>query len=335
VPARRLVFDTNGPAVAALLLGSLAAAFVGGLALIGQERLVQHDVPAAPRAAQRQPDAIRDGQEKPLRAVRRLHRFNTFARQSLTDRMDLGVNVANGNLLLHAQDLQVAGTGLDSRSIATTIPRAASPATSAPTGDRQRRRRQSRGLPGRSRLLGAERLHRLLPPERPHHLRHPARSGRRAHQERLELRADLPGLGREAHLLRRRLPAESDADRNGNAISYAYDGSNRLTQITDTQGRPITEPDGDWRELPLIKSRMAGGYCLRTAAQGVCPYTNVCEHCPNYRSEPALLAVLSAQRVDAQALADDARRRGWNDEATRHAALVDRLDAIMAKTSAA
>jgi hypothetical protein len=48
-----------------------------------------------------------------------------------------------------------------------------------------------------------------------------------------------------------------------------------------------------------------------------------------------MLAVLSAERVDAHALAEDARRRGWNDEATRHAALVDRLDAIITKTNAA
>jgi integrase len=65
-------------------------------------------------------------------------------------------------------------------------------------------------------------------------------------------------------------------------------------------GAPTHAPDGDWRELPLIKSRLAGGYCLRTAAQGVCAYTNICEHCPNFRSEPAMLAVLSAQRADAQ-----------------------------------
>ena len=92
-------------------------------------------------------------------------------------------------------------------------------------------------------------------------------------------------------------------------------------------------PDGDGRELPLIKSRLAGGYCLRTAAQDVCPYTNVCEHCPNFRSEPAMLAVLSAQRIDAQALSEDAQRRGWNDEAKRHTAFVDRLDSIIARAS--
>lgn len=97
---------------------------------------------------------------------------------------------------------------------------------------------------------------------------------------------------------------------------------------------PTSEPHGNWREQPLIKARLAGGYCIRTAAQGVCAYTNICEHCPNYRSEPAMLAVLSAQRVDAQALADDAERRGWNDEARRHTLLIDRLDAIIAKTKA-
>ncbi len=34
--------------------------------------------------------------------------------------------------------------------------------------------------------------------------------------------------------------------------------------------KPSQDPDGDRRELPLVKSRMAGGYCLRTAAQGLC-----------------------------------------------------------------
>jgi hypothetical protein len=46
---------------------------------------------------------------------------------------------------------------------------------------------------------------------------------------------------------------------------------------------PLTDiTPGDWRDTPLIKARLAGGYCLRTPAQGVCPYTNICEHCPNF-----------------------------------------------------
>ena len=44
---------------------------------------------------------------------------------------------------------------------------------------------------------------------------------------------------------------------------------------------------GNWRDAPLIKARLAGGYCLRTAAQGSCAYANICEHCPNFRSGPA------------------------------------------------
>jgi site-specific recombinase XerD len=90
--------------------------------------------------------------------------------------------------------------------------------------------------------------------------------------------------------------------------------------------------DGDWRRLPLIKSRLAGGYCLRTPAQGVCPYTNICEHRPNYRSEAGLLHVLSAQRADADALAADAQARGWVDDADRHRRLIERLDVLISQT---
>ena len=99
---------------------------------------------------------------------------------------------------------------------------------------------------------------------------------------------------------------------------------------------PLTDiTPGDWRDAPLIKARLAGGYCLRTQAQGVCPYTNICEHCPNFRSDHGLLAVLGAQRADAAALAADAEQRGWSDEAARHRQLVERLDEIMNRESTA
>ena len=67
----------------------------------------------------------------------------------------------------------------------------------------------------------------------------------------------------------------------------------------------------DWRDSPTIKARLAGGYCLRAPAQGACPYANICEHCPNFRTDTTHLVVLAAQRVDAQALAADAAARGW------------------------
>jgi len=90
----------------------------------------------------------------------------------------------------------------------------------------------------------------------------------------------------------------------------------------------------DWRETPAIKARLAGGYCIRSEAQGSCAYANICEHCPNFRSDASHLAVLSAQRVDAEALAADADRRGWVAEADRHRRLVERLDLLMARADA-
>jgi site-specific recombinase XerD len=89
--------------------------------------------------------------------------------------------------------------------------------------------------------------------------------------------------------------------------------------------------EGDWRQAPAIKARLAGGYCLRAPAQGACPYANICEHCPNFRTDAASITVLAAQRIDAQALAADAQARGWIDEADRHRNLIARLDTLMAQ----
>jgi hypothetical protein len=88
---------------------------------------------------------------------------------------------------------------------------------------------------------------------------------------------------------------------------------------------------GDWKQAPAIKARLAGGYCLRAPAQGSCQYANICEHCPNFRADASHLAVLAAQRVDAEALAADAAARGWADEAGRHRRLAGRLDALIAQ----
>ena len=92
---------------------------------------------------------------------------------------------------------------------------------------------------------------------------------------------------------------------------------------------------GDWREAPFIKARLAGGYCLRAPAQGACPYANICENCPSFRTDAASVSVLGAQRVDAEALAADAEARGWLEEADRHRRLVARLDALLAQAQTA
>jgi hypothetical protein len=91
---------------------------------------------------------------------------------------------------------------------------------------------------------------------------------------------------------------------------------------------------GNWRDAPLIKARLAGGYCLRTAAQGPCAYANICEHCPNFRSGASFLPVLQLQRADAETLAADAAARGWGAEAARHRRLIGRLDLLITQAHA-
>ncbi|HXZ71281.1 MAG TPA: tyrosine-type recombinase/integrase [Streptosporangiaceae bacterium] len=90
----------------------------------------------------------------------------------------------------------------------------------------------------------------------------------------------------------------------------------------------------DWKDTATIKSRLAGGFCLRAPAQGSCSYANICEHCPNFRTDTGYLAVLGAQHADALTLAADAETRGWGAEATRHRRLADRLDELISQTRA-
>jgi len=95
-----------------------------------------------------------------------------------------------------------------------------------------------------------------------------------------------------------------------------------------------TTNDG-WKDSPAIKSRLTGGFCLRAPAQGPCAYANICEHCPNFRTDSGYLAVLGAQRADTLTLAADAQTRGWDTEAARHRQLADRLDQLIDQTQKA
>ena len=99
-------------------------------------------------------------------------------------------------------------------------------------------------------------------------------------------------------------------------------------------GHPRLPLPGDWREAPAIKTRLAGGFCLRAPVQGACPYANICEHCPSFRTDVGYLPVVAAQRLDAAALAADAEARGWGSEVDRHRRLVARLDALITEADA-
>jgi hypothetical protein len=99
---------------------------------------------------------------------------------------------------------------------------------------------------------------------------------------------------------------------------------------------PLTDITGgaDWKDTPLLKSRLAGGFCLRAPAQGACAYAAICEHCPSFHAEPSSLPILAAQRVDAAALAVDAEKHGWITETDRHNRLVTQLDALISEAQA-
>ena len=117
-----------------------------------------------------------------------------------------------------------------------------------------------------------------------------------------------------------------------------------LTAAKDHLGSLPTEPpagrtalpviNGDWKQAPAVKARLAGGFCVRAQVQGPCPYANICEHCPNFRTDAGYLPVLAAQRADSETLARDAEARGWVSEAERHRRLIERLDARIAEVQA-
>ena len=115
----------------------------------------------------------------------------------------------------------------------------------------------------------------------------------------------------------------------------ALDLAKQQARIPASEHRslPLADITGgaNWKDTPLLKSRLAGGFCLRAPAQGACAYANICEHCPSFHAEPSSLPILAAQRVDAEALAADAEKRGWIAETERHKRLITQLDTLISE----
>lgn len=91
-------------------------------------------------------------------------------------------------------------------------------------------------------------------------------------------------------------------------------------------GRPAVPAKIEWIASEFLKTRLTGGYCSRHLAAEACPYANVCETCDNFVPGPELAPTLRAQLDDVRALVDDAERRGWTSEVTRHQRVVDALE---------
>jgi hypothetical protein len=120
------------------------------------------------------------------------------------------------------------------------------------------------------------------------------------------------------------------------AASFLDRSANGGTLPPGRTSLPLADITGGaaWKDTPAIKARLAGGFCLRAPAQGACAYANICEHCPNFRTDTGYLPVLAAQKADAAQLAEDAQARGWISEADRHRKLIARLDDLIAKAQA-
>jgi len=91
-------------------------------------------------------------------------------------------------------------------------------------------------------------------------------------------------------------------------------------------GRPVVPDHVTWLNAEMIKTRLANGFCTRHLAQGACAYANICETCDNFTPGTTMADIITAQLHDEQALADDAKQRGWASEHARHAHVATSLD---------
>jgi Phage integrase family len=90
-------------------------------------------------------------------------------------------------------------------------------------------------------------------------------------------------------------------------------------------GRPVVPDRIEWLRSEMLKTRVAHGYCSRHLAAEACPYANICEQCDNYTTTTEFVPQLRDQLADESALLEDARARGWDSEANRHARVIASL----------
>ena len=112
------------------------------------------------------------------------------------------------------------------------------------------------------------------------------------------------------------------------------EGSRRCPEARGVS--PKADREGSAVNL-LPKKRAATqrlGHCLRAPVQGSCPYANICEHCPSFHTTSDYIPVLTQQREDATALADDATGRGWDSETERHLKLINRINDLITHAAA-
>ncbi len=177
-----------------------------------------------------------------------IERQFTLAEQELSDRLGISVNVANGNLIHSAEDLRIAGTGLD-----LEVSRYFNNLTTSPTTTSGRKAQLSIG--GGVMLLsegGGDRM--LIGPTGSRHVFHSKPDGSFKSPTGIDATLATSGggyqltFGKTEEIYRFDGPGNltSIEDRNGNEISFDYSSWGVVDDITDTQGRVIDASyDGD------------------------------------------------------------------------------------------
>jgi integrase len=111
-------------------------------------------------------------------------------------------------------------------------------------------------------------------------------------------------------------------------LRAAYDeamGKMRRQFTLTPAGKPIIPDKVSWLNSEMLKTRVAHGYCSRHEAAGACPYANICETCDNFVTGPEFTDAIRSQLTDVHDLQADARARGWDSEAARHARVAEAL----------
>jgi YD repeat-containing protein len=181
--------------------------------------------------------------------------YQPFYSQQLTDRMGISVDLADGNLVVHNQDLQIAGTGID-----LSIDRYYnSQATGSINVGTQWELGTGAGIKlnifadGSADYRGPDGVHYPF-------IKNP--DGTFAQPAGLDATLVLNGNGTytmtfHADESRYNFTSNgkltSEADRNGNQITFAYTGTT-LNSITDTQGRTTSFAYGTKSALGRIRS---------------------------------------------------------------------------------
>jgi len=87
----------------------------------------------------------------------------------------------------------------------------------------------------------------------------------------------------------------------------------------------------NWMEIkkPLIKTRLANGYCIRTLDQGICKHANVCESCGNFQTGSAFGDIIKSQITEEKAILNDACKYQLESEILRHKNIIKSLEKLL------